>query len=467
MNARLIKLWVDLQSSYYFIPALMAIGAIILAFITSNIDKNLDFEAIQKLGWFYSNSADGARAILSTIAGSMITVAGVTFSMTMVAVTSAAAQYGPRLIGNFMRDKANQFTLGTFTSTFVYCLLIMRVARIGDSAGVENGVTEIIPNVSLMVALAMTLVSVGVLIYFIHHIPETLNVGNITSRVGREMRDNIDELFPHDMGDSYDEPIFDGDAYPLNKAFFVKARAEGYIQALDNEALMRISKEHDLVVRLQFRPGDFCVLGTELAHAWKSEPITQQQEQEISKKLRSCFALGRERTAYQNILFLADELVEILARALSPGINDPYTAINCMNWYHSALNAVSQGRPPSAFRYDENEVLRVIAYPVTFEEMLGVLCDQSRPYIAGDRNATLHMISVLTELGANTRIAYHKKLFLTQLEKLSKAAQSQLPSDIDRVDIAARYKSAKKLISDPEAYAAKQNEPMSIVGGRG
>ena len=123
MNARLIKFWNDLQSSYYFIPSLMALAAVLLAFLTSYIDKTFDFEIAQKLGWFYSNKADGARAILTTIAGSMMTVAAVTFSITMVAVTSAAGQYGPRLIGNFMRDRANQITLGTFTSTFVYCLL--------------------------------------------------------------------------------------------------------------------------------------------------------------------------------------------------------------------------------------------------------------------------------------------------------------------------------------------------------
>ncbi|MDA8708796.1 DUF2254 domain-containing protein [Hellea sp.] len=165
MNARLIKIWQDLLSSYYFIPALMALGAFVLAFITCHLDRNISTTTIKNLGLFYSNSPDSAHAILATIAGSMITVAGVTFSMTMVAVTSASAQFGPRLIGNFMRDKANQFTLGTYTATFVYCLLIMRIARVGNSETAQNGVTEIVPNISLLVALGMTLTSVGVLKY--------------------------------------------------------------------------------------------------------------------------------------------------------------------------------------------------------------------------------------------------------------------------------------------------------------
>lgn len=163
MNARLIKLWQDLQSSYYFIPGLMALAAIVLAEITCNIDSKFDIAIMKKMGWFYSNEADGARSILSTIAGSMITVAGVTFSMTMVAVSSASAQYGPRLIGNFMRDRANQFTLGTFTATFVYCLLILRVTHSGET-GAES-IAEFIPNISLLVALVLTLASVAVLIF--------------------------------------------------------------------------------------------------------------------------------------------------------------------------------------------------------------------------------------------------------------------------------------------------------------
>ena len=466
MNARLIKLWQDLLSSYYFIPTLMAVGAVILAFFTSHLDKNISGSAIRELGWFYSNSADGARAILSTIAGSMITVAGVTFSMTMVAVTSASAQFGPRLIGNFMRDKANQFTLGTFTATFVYCLLIMRVARIGDGENVENGVSAIVPNISLLVALGMTLTSVGVLIYFIHHIPETLNVGNITARVGRKLRSEIDSLFPQSIGNDDTDNIEHEDRYILNEAVKVRADYEGYVQALNNKALMKIAQSHDLVIRLQFRPGDFCVKGNVLAHVWGVEESDgKNDDTNIAAEVKSCFAMGHERTIHQNILFLADELVEILARALSPGVNDPFTAINCMNWFHSALEALSIAKFPSPYRHDENGDMRIIAYPVSFDRFVSVICDQSRSYIASDRNTALHMMSILTELTAGCEHPERKMTFKHQLEQLFIAAQSQLTGAIDLQDVKTHYQQALKIIADPSLFEREKNA-QRWVGGR-
>jgi len=363
MNARLIKLWNDLQSSYYFIPGLMAIGAIFLAMLTSHIDETWDYELANKLGWFYSNKADGARAILTTIAGSMMTVASVTFSITMVAVTSAAGQYGPRLIGNFMRDRANQITLGTFTSTFIYSLLILRVARTGDASGVENAVAEFVPNLSLLVAMGLTMASVGVMIFFIHHIPETLNVGNITGQVGRQLRKDIKDMFPEEIGEAELDSDVDESDYNNISAVKIKSVAEGYIQAVNETALMDWATENDAVIRLQYRPGDFAISGDPLMQVWKANaPL----EDEAINKLLAGYALGQDRTAHQNILFLADELVEILARALSPGINDPFTAINCINWFQSALKTMMEVTPPSPYRRDDNGDVRIISYPVSF-----------------------------------------------------------------------------------------------------
>lgn len=460
MNARVIKLWQDLQSSYYFIPALMGLSATILAFTTIKIDRNLGPDYENYLGWFHSNSADGARAILSTIAGSMITVAGVTFSMTMVAVTSASAQFGPRLIGNFMRDKANQFTLGTFTSTFVYCLLVMRVTRSGDSANVDDQVAAIIPNVSLLVALGMTLISVGVLIYFVHHIPETLNVGKITARLGRELRNTIEDL--SDDGNIKDPNDVDMKQFLRENALIVKSKNEGYVQAFNTDALLKIAKDYDLVIRLQFRPGDFCVEGNVIAQVWG---CPEESLEKVNQKIKNAFALGGERTVHQNVLFLADELVEILARALSPGVNDPFTAINCMNWFHSALNYLVQSRPSSPYRFDDDGELRLIIFPISFERFLSVLCDQSRPYVASDRNATFYMVSILTELAAGCEDDTRKQEIIEKLDDLYQAAQQRLTSKPDLQGLESRYSKSLDIIKDPDLYEAELDR-RGWLGGR-
>lgn len=461
MNARLIKVWQDLQSSYYFIPGLMALSAIILAFITIHIDRNYDYTFLRKLGWFYSNKADSARSVLSTIAGSMITVAGVTFSMTMVAVSSAASQYGPRLIGNFMRDKANQVTLGTFIATFVYSLMILRIARTGDGGDAEDRIVELVPNFSLLVAMGMALASVAVLIFFIHHIPETLNVGNITSKVGRELRTEIEDMFPENIGEPEPQSVVNEKDYDIRKSQKVGARAEGYLQAVDNDALLKIAIENNLVIRLQYRPGDFVVKDNVLANIWgQSEPAD-----DVRDAIRGCFAMGRERTVFQNVLFLADELVEILARALSPGINDPFTAINCMNWYHSAVRAMCAGRPPSPYRYDENENLRIIAYPVSFERFITVLFGQSRPYVAADRNASLRLMTIITECAVDAKTPHQKDVLVKQLDLLKEAATDMLASKTDRNDIEVRFKEAKKMLSDKNYYLDRRNN-QTWIGGR-
>jgi len=373
MNARFIKIWQDLQSSYYFIPGLMGLGSICLAYLTIHLDEAYGLE-VSEFGFFLSNKADGARTILATIAGSMMGVAATTFSITMVAVTSAAGQYGPRLIGNFMRDRGNQITLGTFTSTFIYCLLILRVARTGDADGVENAVTEFVPNISLLTAMGLTIMSVGVLIFFIHHVPETLNVGNITARVGRRLRNDIEALYPKNLGEQDKDKDVDSSQYQTREAVEIYARAEGYIQTVNESALLKTAADDDAVIKIEYRPGDFVTGGETLVRIWSDKDWASEDYQ----KYRNAFAMGQDRTAHQNILFLADELVEILARALSPGVNDPFTAINCINWFHSAMKVFVKGNMPSPYRRDDKGNLRVIAHPIDFERFASVICDQSR-----------------------------------------------------------------------------------------
>jgi uncharacterized membrane protein len=453
MNARFIKLWNDLQSSYYFIPGLMAFAAVLLAMITSHIDKSWDHKLAEQFGWFYSNKADGARAILMTIAGSMMTVASVTFSITMVAVTSAAGQYGPRLIGNFMRDRANQFTLGMFTSTFVYCLLILRIARTGDVGAAENAVQEFVPNVSLLVAMCLTMLSVGVMIFFIHHIPETLNVGNITGRVGRKLRKDIQAAYLDEENQSFSvEDPSDG-KYALEHGTEIPSVTEGYIQAVNESAIMEWAARHDAVVRLQYRPGDFAIFGDPLMYVWKSDLSDVSISEEATRKLRSAYAMGQERTAHQNILFLADELVEILARALSPGVNDPFTAINCINWFQSAIRAIMLANMPSAYRRDASGEIRVILHPVSFERFVSVICDQSRAYIATDRNTTLKMLTVLKDLVSQARTRDQRRILIDQIHKLKLAALESLPSRIEKQDIKAEFMKIDNIVKGLENFS--------------
>lgn len=440
----------------------MAFGAIILAYVTIALDEIYGLSVSNDSIFFLSNKATGARTILATIAGSMIGVAATTFSITMVAVTSAAGQYGPRLIGNFMRDRGNQVTLGTFTSTFIYCLLILRVARTGDGTDAKDAITEFIPNISLLVAMGLTLMSVGVLIYFIHHIPETLNVGNITSRVGRRLSDDIEKRYPKNIGEPKSEASLDVENYKLKDAQIIRSKFEGFVQTLNESALLELCSDLDAVAKIEYRPGDFVTKGDILVRVWTEKDLSEDQELDFLDG----FATGHSRSAYQNILFLADELVEILARALSPGVNDPFTAMNCINWFHSALKRFSKGDEPSPFRYDEQGNLRLIAYPVTFERFLDTICDQSRAYIATDRNTSIKMMTVLTEIAVSVETKNYKAFVLNQLEKLKATAEELLPSAVDKAEVRKHYAVSQKMISDPD-YFLEQEHGQDWVAGRG
>jgi uncharacterized membrane protein len=460
MNARFIKVWQDLQGSYYFIPSLMGLGAVVLAFLTTYLDKHYTLD-IATDSLFFSREATAARTILATIAGSMIGVAATTFSITMVAVTSAAGQYGPRLIGNFMRDRGNQITLGTFTSTFIFSLLILRMARTGQELE-EATVEAFVPNISVLVALIMTLMSVGVLIYFIHHVPETLNVGNITGRVGRRLRRDIEGRYAAEIGEPIHTDAVNTDFYDVLKATEVRAEAEGYIQAINHKALLSRVSERNLVAKIEYRPGDFVTRGDVILRLWSDKTL----DDSFLKTLLTTFAMGRERTAHQNTLFLADELVEILARALSPGVNDPFTAINCINWFHSALKAFLLSEDPSPFRADEEGKLRIIAYPVTFERLISVLCDQSRAYITSDRNTTLKMMGVLTELAAECEDEDRKEVLKTYLTSFRDAAKEALLSSVDTKAVEDHYAKSLSVLNDPSAYK-RAASTQNFVGGRG
>jgi uncharacterized membrane protein len=184
MRAFIILNLNTLRSKYWLVPALMALGAIALAISVVAIDRILGAHWIESVPWLYANEPTGARSLLSTIAGSMITVAGVTFSITIAALATTASTFGPRLISNFMQDRGNQVTLGTFISTFLFCVLVLRTVRTGED---EQAV--FVPHLAIIIALLFALASLGVLIYFIHHIPESINISNVLARLGRDLHD--------------------------------------------------------------------------------------------------------------------------------------------------------------------------------------------------------------------------------------------------------------------------------------
>ena len=375
----LAKNWEKTRESYWFVPSLMTIAAVILSFVFINLDEGVGAKWLTHWQFLYANKPEGARALLSTISGSMIGVAGVTFSITIAAVAYASTSFGPRIINNFMKDTGNQITLGTFIATYVYCLLILRTVRNGDE-------TSFVPHLSVLFGVFLALASLGVLIFFIHHIPESIHVATVVSGIGREMISKAETMYPNKLEGG--EPAT---TEPPPKILYadthrVLSSRNGYLQSVDFKALKKIATNNQLVLIMNLEPGTFTAVNRALVK------VKGEGANDHDKAIRACFIFGSDRSPTQDLFYLIDQLIDIAGRALSPGINDPFTAIACMNWLNALLTQLADREFPDPTHVDDEGKPRLVTYEVSFERYVDSVWDRLRPYVEKDRNAALAML---------------------------------------------------------------------------
>ena len=383
-----------IKGSYWFIPSLMVISAIVLSQLAIGVDRSIGNRWLKDL-WFTSmNQPEGARALLATVAGSMITVAGVTFSLTILAVSHATSHFGPRLLDNFMRDRGNQVTLGTFVATFLYCLLVLRVVRGEGISGQEAFNTGVfVPQFSLMIALFLTIASVAELIYFIHHVPDSIHISTVLQRLATDMSKKFDELYPETVGDAFES----NDDEPLPRFEFkhtVKSNCSGYLQGIDDTALLNFASEHDCVVKLLRRPGNFLR---------EHEPIAEvtslsDWDEKLANQVRYGFTIGYVRTPTQDVFFILNEFVEVATRALSPGVNDPFTAMQCIDWLSVGLVKLSNRKLPASRRTNDEGDVRIITTEVTHADFIDSMLRQLIPYAREDENVRQYFIDSMSKV---------------------------------------------------------------------
>ncbi len=427
--------WYTISSSFWFLPALMVSSSILLSFIMIYLDANvIKISWIESLGWIYENKPEGARALLSTVAGSMITVAGVVFSITIVALTLASTQYGPRLLGNFMRDKGNQVVLGTFIATFTYCLLILRTIRGGEDS-------SFVPHLSVTIGVLFAIFSISVLIYFIHHAATSIQASNVISGVSKNLEYTIDRTYPERIGQGKSDPPdwwnapnelppdFEDNLYS------VLASESGYLRTIDNIGILDIAIGEDLILKVENHPGDFIVKGSPIVRGWPGNQV----DSEIQSKIRGTLLIGNKRTSEQDTEFAIDQLVEIAIRALSPGINDPFTAIMCIDHLSVALSRVAVRSAPSSLRYDENNKLRVIAKPKTFDDLLNSAFNQIRQYGRTSVSVTIRLLESLIVIASNTQREKDYESIRRHAEMIKRGSDEGLPEKLDRRDVDQRY----------------------------
>lgn len=430
-NVKLSKLWDTLQSSYWFLPGLMALAGMLLAFAMLALDQA---EAVKtgELSWIYRGGPEGARGLLSAVAGSMVTVAATAFSITIVALQLAASNFGPRLLRNFMQDTGNQIVLGTFIATFLYCLLVLRTIH-GEDYNL------FVPQLSVTIGIVLAIASIGVLIYFIHHASTIIQASHVIAGVADELDDAIDRLFPEEIGQT--EPEKHSAIAAIPKGFEVQAGSipsahTGYLQAIDDQLLLKLACKYNLLLRLTVKPGEFIAKGNRLMLAYPKE----RGSQKLTNEMNRAFLLGKERTEQQDIEFPINQLVEIALRALSPGINDPFTAIRCIDRLSAGLSRLAERQFPSAYRYDDDHKLRVIAEPVAFEQLVDTAFNQIRHYGKSDVAVTLHLLNAIAQIASRTHRPHDRLILEQQAEMILQGSREGLSQQRDQQMVEDLYR---------------------------
>ncbi|WP_338446227.1 DUF2254 domain-containing protein [Pelagerythrobacter marensis] len=416
-----------LNANYWFYPALFALTAVLLAFGLIQLDRMGAAEWLNQVEAIVPARPDGAANMLTVIAGSMIGVASTVFSITIAAVAYASGTYGPRLLTNFMEDKGNQLSLATFIGTFVYALTVLRSVRKEDEPppgadeALATALPGFVPQLSLLVAYLLMALSIAVLVYFLNHIPSSIRINSVLEGIGKRLLRDIADNYPDDHNGGEAPPAPDG--RPLT------VQATGYVQLIEFDELEEIAEEAGCRIALEVRTGDFVHSGMPLIRICEGSV-----DDKLAEKLRGAFTLGSTRTPTQDPRFLIDELVEIGLRALSPGINDPFTAITAIHWLGAAIADLGL-RDLDRRREDHPDGNRVEPLPETFGHFLNRSFGTMRSGVATSPTAALIMLDALRTAAEPLPDRARKEMLREQGAMLCEQARHSLNGpDLERVE---------------------------------
>lgn len=439
MKIRLLNLWQNLHESYWFIPSVMALVAIALSFALVDLDRSLDSTPASAITWLYRGGAEGARTVLSTVASSIITVAGVVFSVTITALSLASSQFGPRLLRGFINDRGNQLVLGTFIATHAYCLLVLRTVRGQDDA-------DFVPHLAVTVGIVMAMASLGVLIYFIHHVAHSIQAPNVIAAVAVDLHALIDDIFLENPeatrpGAPAEEPALPDDFD--QRAAPVLVRHSGYVRVVDVDVFVEIARSRGLIFRLAFRPGQMLSEGRPLLAAYPAERI----DEKLTEEVNGAVVVGAQRTVLGDVEFAVEQLVEIAVRALSPGINDPFTAMTCVDYLANALRHIARRAVPSPYHLDGEGALRVVTEAITLPDLIEAGFGPIRRYGRSSVIVTAHLFDALTRVVEGVHRDDELDALAHQIEAVAQETRGETNTEHDRATLDGSHRAAHQALT--------------------
>jgi uncharacterized membrane protein len=382
------------RDSFWFLPALLVLTAVVLSQVAVLIDRRLE------LDWAGTSAlalgVDGSRGLLTVIGGSVLGVAATAFSITISVIATASSSYGPRLVRNFMADRGNQFVLGIFVSTFAYCVLVLRSVTAEDS---DAGRESFVPYVAVYLAILIALVNIGCLVYFIHHIADSIQISTLVATVRNELHAVVAREYPQD------EPQERGSAAPATRldpedptGVEVTGGSPGYVVGVDSDSLVSYAREQGFIVEIVPRVGD---------HVLATEPIARIRamgdagvDESVQAAIRRRVSIDDARTPYQDVRFAIQQLVEMAVRALSPGTNDPFTAENAIEELGSGLAAIAGGTESPDGIADSDGHLRVILRRPRPVELIDLVFDDLRAHGSAEMRVVRPAIRLAERIAA-------------------------------------------------------------------
>lgn len=412
----------QIRESFWFIPAVLGVLAILLAQVLISLDHMIEERQLHTFGYFfYEVGVSGSRSILSAIGGSMLAVAATSFSITISVLATASSTYGPRLVRNFMADRGNQIVLGVFSATFLYSLTVLRSIRSQSSDNVA-----FVPDIAVNVAVILAVICVAVLVYFIHHIADSIQVSTLSARVRSELVSCVDEMYPASPPDN--AIAVDRSDLALSGETVISADASGFIVTIDEQSILRHAVHHRCTVEITAAGGKHVLMGDELARVRSGEATA-----ELIAAVRKCFSLGDARNPHQDIDFAVQQLTEMAVRALSPSTNDPYTAKNALAELAVGLVPLVQRNAIPEGRADEQGTLRLLVHRTAPATVVDTVFDAMRIYAVPSPVAVTATIDLARRVGVAALYQQIRDALLRQLTLLGEAYSSSgaRPEDIE------------------------------------
>ena len=442
-SLRLSTLWGRVVRSLWFWPAVTILLAVTGAELLVRVQPS-EVGGLARFG----GTPEGARAILSTVAGSMITVTGLTFSLTVVALQVASSQFTPRLLQSFLSDRGNQAVLSVFLGTFAYMLTVLRSVR----SPTEND-PGFVPDLAVGVGLLVTAASVAMLVYFFHHLTQQLRIETVLVELRRHTLAAVRRTRGRD-----DE---DGDAEELPSVppdrVVLRARVSGYLQAVRLPIIAEAARRHGVGVRVAPSVGVHVTAGATLGWAWPLDDDAALDDphrvEQLARDVHEGLHLGPDRSLDEDVAFGIRQLVDIAARALSPGVNDPTSAVATIDEMSVVLSELARSTAPSPVRRDQDGRALAVVSHSTFAELLALACDQPRRYGRDEPALLTALLRMLTDVAEVARDDTRQHAVEVQIDAtLQRAADADLsPTERARVEHVANQARAACRTGEREA----------------